>query len=106
MLTPIVQENLLSRGVSRRSFGKIASLIAAGSALPFGSELAMAQASRVDAPAGAVMINANENPLGPCKEALDALHSIAGQGGRYLFSEGEAVQKLLAQQEGLKDDHV
>ena len=97
MLTPVV---------SRRSFGKIASLLAAASSLPFSDEMAMAQASRVDAPAGAVMINANENPLGPCKEALDALHSIAGSGGRYLFSEGEKVQRILADQEGLKPDHV
>ncbi len=107
MLTPTLENNLLARGVSRRSFGKIASLLAAGSSLPFGSELAMAQASRVDnAPPGAVMINANENPLGPCKEALDALHSIAASGGRYLFSEGEKVLRILADQEGLKPDHV
>jgi histidinol-phosphate aminotransferase len=84
----------------RRDFGKIIGLLAAS------QEMAFAQASKVDAPAGAVMINANENPLGPCKEALDALHSIAAQGGRYLFSEGEKVQQILADQEGLKPDHV
>ncbi len=92
--------------VSRRSFGKIASLLAAASSLPFSDEMAMAQASRVDAPAGAVMINSNENPLGPCNEGLEALHSIAGSGGRYLFSEGEKVQGILAEQEGLKPDQV
>lgn len=106
MLNTIAENNLLSRGVSRRSFGKIASLLAAGSALPFGTELAMAQASKIDAPAGAIMINANENPLGPCKEALDALHSIASQGGRYLYSETDKVQRILAAQEGLQADHV
>ena len=81
----------------RRDCGKLVGLLAVS------QEMAFAQASRVDAPAGAVMINANENPMGPCKEALDALHSIAGQGGRYLFSEGEKVQQLLADQEGLED---
>ncbi len=106
MLTTITENDLLSRGVSRRSFGRIASLLAAGSALPFSTEMAMAQASKIEAPAGAVMINANENPLGPCKDALDALHKIAAQGGRYLFSEGDRVQKLLADGEGLKTDHV
>ena len=71
------------------------------------SEMAMAQASRLEnVPPGAVMINANENPMGPCKEALDALHSIVGQGGRYLFSEGDKVQRILAEQEGLKTDYV
>ncbi len=84
----------------RRDFGKLVGLLAVS------QEMAFAQASRVDAPAGAVMINANENPMGPCKEALDALHSIVAQGGRYLFSEGEKVQQILADQEGLKADHV
>lgn len=107
MLTKNIANDLMARGVSRRSFGRIASLLAAGSALPFSSEMALAQASRINnAPPGAVMINANENPMGPCKEALDALHKIAAQGGRYLFSEGEKVQNLLAEQEGLKPDHV
>jgi histidinol-phosphate aminotransferase len=32
---------------------------------------------------GAVMINANENPLGPCTEALAAITAIARYGGRY-----------------------
>lgn len=106
MLTPFLQNNLMARGVSRRSFGRIAGFLAAGSSLPFSSEMAMAQASKIDAPPGAVMINANENPLGPCKEALDALHAIAAQGGRYLFSQGDRVQQLLADSENLKRDHV
>jgi histidinol-phosphate aminotransferase len=91
----------------RRDFGRLTGFLAAGASLPFSLEMAQAQASKVnDAPPGAVMINANENPLGPCKEALDALGSIAAQGGRYLFSEGEKVQKLLADGEGLRTDHV
>jgi histidinol-phosphate/aromatic aminotransferase/cobyric acid decarboxylase-like protein len=107
MLIPELEKNLVERGISRRSFGRIASLLAAGSSLPFYNEMAMAQASKVDTPPpGAVMINANENPLGPCKEALEALRGIAAQGGRYLFSETDKVQKLLADQEGLKNEHV
>ena len=106
MLTPQLENNLLARGISRRSFGRIAGFLAAGSALPLASETAFAQASRVDAPSGAVMINSNENPMGPCKEALDALHTIAAQGGRYLFGEGDRVRGLLAAGEGLKSDHV
>ena len=106
MLTPQLENNLLARGISRRSFGKIAGFLAASSALPLASETAFAQASRVDAPSGAVMINSNENPMGPCKEALDALHTIAAQGGRYLFGEGDLVRGLLATGEGLKPDHV
>jgi histidinol-phosphate/aromatic aminotransferase/cobyric acid decarboxylase-like protein len=106
MLTAIAEESLLARGVSRRMFGRVASLLAAGVASPLGTEVAMAQASKIAAPAGAVMINANENPMGPCKEALAALHAIVGSGGRYLFSEGDRVQRILAEQEGLPKDHV
>ncbi len=106
MLSLTAENDLIRRGISRRSFGRIASFLAAGSSLPFSGEMAMAQASKVSAPPGAVMINANENPLGPCKEALAALHAIASQGGRYLFSEADAVQKLLAEGEGLPADHV
>src|ERR1700743_3134997 len=57
-------------------------------------------------PADAVMINANENPLGPCKEALEALHKVAANGGRYMYSEADKVQQILADQEGVKLDYV
>jgi histidinol-phosphate/aromatic aminotransferase/cobyric acid decarboxylase-like protein len=81
--------------------------MAAGSTLPFYNEAALAQLSKIDnAPPDAVMINSNENPLGPCKEALEAVHRIAAQGGRYLYGEADKVQKLLAEQEGVKLDYV
>ena len=106
-LTKKQEFDFLSRGFSRRSLGKLASVIAAGTALPFYNEPALAQLSKVDsAPPDAVMINSNENPLGPSKEALEAVHAIASQGGRYLYAEGDKVQKLLASQEGLPLDHV
>ena len=57
-------------------------------------------------PPDAVMINSNENPLGPCKEALEAVHKIAANGGRYLYGETDKVQKLLSDQEGVKLDYV
>lgn len=106
-LTAVQQKELLKRGFSRRSFGRIATVLAAGSTLPFYNESALAQLSKIDnAPPDAVMINANENPLGPCKEALEAVHKIAANGGRYMYGEADKVQKLLADQEGLKLDYV
>jgi len=108
-LTKAQEENLLSRGVSRRSFGQIASLIAAGaSSLPLFSEAAYAQAARLNGapPAGAVMINANENPMGPSKEGLEALYKIAQIGGRYRYDLIDTLQKTLAAQEGVKNDYV
>ncbi len=68
---------LIRRGFTRRNFGRIASLITAGAALPFYNEPALAQLSRVrNIPDDAVVINANENPLGPCTEGMEAIHKI------------------------------
>lgn len=37
-------------------------------------------------PEDAVMINLNEDPLGPCDAAREAIASVTPQGGRYLVS--------------------
>ena len=69
-LTQQQKEEFVKRGFSRRTFGRIAAMMAAGAALPFYNEPALAQLSAVRGdPADAVMINANENPLGPCEDA-------------------------------------
>ena len=96
------------RGFSRRTFGRIAAMMTAGAALPFYNEPAMAQLSalRGQMPPDAVKINANENPLGPCEEALSAIHAVARNGGRYQYEETFGFQELLAEQEGLKPNYV
>jgi len=82
-------------------------MLTAGEALPFYNEPALAQLSKIEnAPPDAVFINANENPLGPCAEAAEAIHGVVSKGGRYMYTETDAVQKLLAEQEGLKDSYV
>ena len=107
VLTDEQRRDLVKRGFSRRTFGRIAAMLAAGAAsLPFYNEPALAQLSKVDAPPDAVLINANENPLGPCKEAREAAHNMVDYGGRYRYSEGDKVQELLAEQEGLKLSYV
>ncbi len=101
------QKDFLQRGFSRRNLGKIAAMITAGASLPFYNEPALAQLSKVDnVPADAVMINANENPLGPSPEAREAVHNIVSQGGRYLYGETDKVVKLLAEQESLKPSYI
>jgi histidinol-phosphate aminotransferase len=106
-LSALEQKEFLHRGFSRRSFGRLATVLAAGATLPFYNEPALAQLSKVnDAPPDAVMINANENPLGPCKEALEAVHKIASNGGRYMYAETDKLQQLIADQEGVKLDYV
>lgn len=106
-LTTEEKKEFLQRGFSRRSFGRLASVLAAGATLPFYNESALAQLSKVEnIPADAVLINANENPLGPCAEACEAMHNIIPKGGRYMYQKTDELAKLLAEQEGLKPDYV
>ena len=57
--------------------------------MPFYNESALAQglSALPNLPPDAVKINANENPMGPCPEAAEAIHKIVSQGGRYLYNE-------------------
>ena len=102
------KKELLRRGFTRRNFGRIAAMLAAGAALPFYNEPAMAQLSMLKSPMppDAVKINANENPLGPCPEAAEAIHNIVPKGGRYLYEETFGLQEYLAEQEGVKPKYV
>lgn len=81
-----------SKQPTRRSFLRMAGLAATLPVLTEG-HLAWAalresgmepKAAAATVPAGKpVMINANENPLGPCEAALDAIRASALTGGRY-----------------------
>jgi histidinol-phosphate aminotransferase len=57
-------------------------------------------------PPGAVVINANENPLGPCDEARKAIIDIAAQGGRYSDWLSDTFMETFAAQFGLKREYV
>ena len=89
LITTDAKQEFLKRGFTRRNFGRITSMLAAGAALPFYNESAMAQLSMLNGPmpADAVKINANENPLGPCPEAAEAIYSVVKKGGRYMYEE-------------------
>ena len=107
VLTDEQKREVLKRGFSRRNFGRFAAMMGAGAAaLPFFNEPALAQLSKVNAPPDAVLINANENPLGPCPEAREAVANMIQYGGRYRYSEADKVVRLLEQQEGLKEGYV
>ncbi len=104
------------RASSRRSFLRMAGLAAT---LPLVSEAHLARAAlQAAAPKAtddfphitdpnAVMINANENPLGPCDAALTAITSIARTGGRYdaIGIEDELTAQLAAEF-SLPADHL
>jgi histidinol-phosphate aminotransferase len=97
--------------VSRRNFVRFASLFAAGAALPFTepfTERTLAQIPtqhRVPPP-DAVLINLNENPMGPAPEALEAAYAVTKNGGRYQDTYHVALKNALAEREGLKPDYV
>ena len=93
--------------VSRRAFNRMAALLAAGATLPFYNESALAQLSKTGPiPPDAVKINANENPLGPCPEAAEAIARVIAKGGRYMYEETDAFVNTLAEQEGLDADYI
>src|SRR4051794_7916217 len=103
VLKPEHEADFLRRGSSRRSFGRIASVLTAGAALPFYNEHALAQLSMVrNMPADAVKINANENPMGPCPEAADAIYNVIKKGGRYMYEDTYTLAEAMAGLEGLK----
>jgi histidinol-phosphate aminotransferase len=97
----------LRRGWSRRSLGRFAALLGAGAALPFYNESALAQFSALGRlPSGAVKINANENPLGPCPEAAEAIHRLVSEGGRYRYEEASDFVRTIAEVEGINPSMV
>ena len=116
----------LSPAVSRRSFMRLAGTAAA--ALPILTEGHLAHAAiqtaavapdtkpnpkpamkrpRMTFPEGAVLINANENPLGPCPAACEAIAAIAHKGGRYdVDGETAKLTTTFAKQNGLKEEYI
>ena len=88
---------------SRRSFLQ---LTAAAAACRLITEPMLAAAARKPAPSGAVMIDANENPLGPSQPAREAISAIIPQGGRYLDNLTDELVQTFVQQEGLNPDYV
>lgn len=99
-------------GVSRRSFFRIAGAAAGAAAtLPILTESQLAHASQTimnfkPKPRGAVLIDANENPLGPCAEAIEAMQRLLPQGGRYNADLGVKMVDLFAQQQGLAPEYI
>ena len=98
----------IHRGYTRRDLGRLAALLGAGAALPFYNEAALAQGLSAlrDLPPDAVLLNANENPMGPCPEALEAARAAVADGGRYRYRETFRFAEVMAEVEGLKKDYV
>jgi len=93
---------------SRRSFLQMSAVASAALAGRIVTEpmLAYAYAERTSFPKDAILINSNENPLGPAAVARQAVANITPDGGRYLFALTEQLIKTFAEQQGLKPEYV
>jgi histidinol-phosphate/aromatic aminotransferase/cobyric acid decarboxylase-like protein len=103
------------RGFTRRQVSKrVAAFFAAGAAAPLFSEFALAQEAERQFTGSArpavdeyVRINSNENPLGPCREGLEAMAKIGPYGGRYSpFQDYERFLATVAESEEIGKDYV
>ena len=100
----------MNTSLSRRTFFGMAAAAAAATAVPILTEpqLAYAQRRRIarDLPPGAVRIDANENPLGPCSGACATMTSLLPEGGRYDFELTQKLVDTFASMEGLKSEYI
>jgi histidinol-phosphate aminotransferase len=94
--------------LSRRDFARMAALLTAGSALPFYNEAALAQDLRAigSIPADVIRLHTNENPLGPCPAALEAIRRLLPRGGQYAFDQTTAFVEAMAADVRLPTSHI
>ena len=114
-LPPQQVETLTERGFTRRHIARMATLLTAGAALPFYNEFAMAQdaeqrqqrvARRAMDP-DTIRISSNENPMGPCKEGVEAIAKVAPKGWRYSpGNEQGDFTKTASELLGVKPEYI
>ncbi len=99
--------------LNRRAFLRFAAV--AGASLPILNEYQLAMAQMAVPPKklhhplpgnGAVLINANENPLGPCDRARAAITALVPNGGRYEDELTDELTKTIAAKENLKPEYI
>lgn len=97
-----------SSGFSRRSFFRFAAGASALATMPLLTEPELARAARphFSDPNVGIHIDANENPMGPCDAARQAIIDIVPRGGRYLFPMETEPAEIFAKQEGLDPEAV
>ena len=99
-------DNFRVPSASRRSFLSLSAAASAALALRVVTEPMLAAARVKNVPKGAIRIDLNENPLGPCAAAREAAGAIVAQGGRYCDYLTDDLVKTLAEMEGLKVEQV
>src|SRR5579872_1481861 len=92
---------------SRRTF--LAQIGAGAFAARMMPEMAYAQRAAVaggNLPKDMVWLNANENPAGPPKCALDAMSQVLPSSGRYHYNEFDGIYSAIAKSEGLRPEQM
>lgn len=91
---------------SRRSFLHLSAAASAATAFRIMTEPMLAAAARRPHAPDAVLIDSNENPLGPSQSARDAMTAILPQGGRYSDNLTDELVKTFTNMEGLNPDYI
>ena len=91
---------------SRRCFLHLTAAASAASAFRIVSEPMLASAARRPHAPDAILIDANENPLGPCQAARDAMAAILPQGGRYSDNLTDELVKTFAGIESFDPEYI
>lgn len=91
---------------SRRSFLQLSAAALAAAGIGVVTEPILARALSGPFPEDAVLIDANENPLGPCAAACEALTGVVPQAGRYPRRMTDDLINTFAGLEGLKREYV
>lgn len=97
------------RNASRRGFLQLSVAATAAAAFRIATEPSLAAQDRRDRNVvhpGGIVINANENPLGPCDAAQKAIADMAPQGGRYSYWLKDEFVKTFTEMEGLKPEYL
>jgi histidinol-phosphate aminotransferase len=86
---------------SRRNFLHLSTAATAAAVFRFSGEAMLAAQARRQPGPDAVVIDSNENPLGPSAAAREAMAAILAHGGRYSDELTRELHRLAAQQLGL-----
>jgi histidinol-phosphate aminotransferase len=91
---------------SRRAFLHLSTAASAALTLWIVTEPMLAWAGHNSIPKEAILINSNENPLGPSEGARAAASTVVSQGGRYQWDLTDKLVETFAEMHGLKPDYV
>lgn len=92
--------------LSRREFLQASTVASGAVALRIVTEPMLAYARWPSYPQDAVLLNSNENPLGPCTAAREAVVAITPLGGRYLYHRTDELIKQYAQSVGVAEEKI